>query len=141
MRISPLLIWFANLTRSYMVLNKLLRLSVKNSPLPLVGLSFKCSQANSFMFVQQVGVRVTIILMYVNDIILTRSTSVYLQEPTALLNNSFSLKDLGDLSFFLGLEFKRDEGVFIWINTNMFLISYNSSILSKFDGTLLNDPT
>lgn len=65
------------------------------------------------MFVQQVGVRVTIILMYVNDIILTRSTSVYLQEPTALLNNSFSLKDLGDLSFFLGLEFKRDEGVFI----------------------------
>lgn len=55
------------------------------------------------MFVQFVGIKVNILLVYVNDIILTGDDSNYLRELTSLLHTKFALKDLGDLNFFLGI--------------------------------------
>lgn len=51
------------------------------------------------MCLQFMDAQVTIILVYVNDIILTSSDSDYLKECTLSLNNYLFLKDLGDFSY------------------------------------------
>lgn len=44
------------------------------------------------------------ILIYVDDIIITSSASKAIDELLDLLQNDFVVKDLRDLSFFLGVE-------------------------------------
>ena len=48
------------------------------------------------------------ILLYVNDIILTASSDRLRKHFMALLGVEFSMKDLGPLSFFLGIVVSRD---------------------------------
>ena len=45
-------------------------------------------------------------LVYVDDIILTSSSTTLIQQLTSRLNTAFSLKQLGHLDYFLGLEIK-----------------------------------
>lgn len=45
--------------------------------------------------------KVTIILVHVDDIILTGNDSTYLKKLTSLLYTLFALKDLSDIIFFL----------------------------------------
>lgn len=61
------------------------------------------------MFLQFVDARVTIILAYVEDIILTSNDFDYIKELTLSLNNWFILKDLGNLSYFLGIQIIRNS--------------------------------
>ncbi|KAL5557093.1 hypothetical protein UlMin_039329 [Ulmus minor] len=51
-----------------------------------------------------------LILIYVDDIIITGSNKVEIEKLVVVLNNSFSLKDLGQLSYFLGIEVKVVNG-------------------------------
>lgn len=52
-------------------------------------------------------------LLYVDDIILTASSTELLQCTISLLAVEFAMKDLGDLSYFLGITATRDEkGIF-----------------------------
>lgn len=46
----------------------------------------------------------TLVQIYVNDIIITSSSKVFIQQLIAKLNLSFSLKDLGQLEYFLCIE-------------------------------------
>lgn len=46
------------------------------------------------------------VLVYVDDIILTCNNSLVLKSLISKLNSVFSLKDLGDLDYFLGIEVK-----------------------------------
>ena len=46
------------------------------------------------------------ILVYVDDIIITGSSISFIQQLTSKLNTTFSLKQLGHLDYFLGLEIK-----------------------------------
>ncbi|KZV55209.1 hypothetical protein F511_12796, partial [Dorcoceras hygrometricum] len=47
------------------------------------------------------------ILVYVDDILITGSNGSQIQDPICQLNKQFSLKDLGDLSYFVGIEVFR----------------------------------
>ncbi|KAL5539517.1 hypothetical protein UlMin_045196 [Ulmus minor] len=51
-----------------------------------------------------------LILIYVDDIIITRSNEQEVEKLVAVINSSFSLKDLGHLSYFLGIEVKVVNG-------------------------------
>ncbi|KAL5564064.1 hypothetical protein UlMin_033811 [Ulmus minor] len=51
-----------------------------------------------------------LILIYIDDIIITGSNEVEIEKLVAVLNSSFSLKDLGQLSYFLGIEVKAVNG-------------------------------
>jgi histone deacetylase 1/2 len=73
----------------------------------LIVLGFKPSKSDMSSFIYDKG-NVTInMLIYVDDIIVTSSSS---EAVTALLNDlrkDFALKDLGDLHYFLGIEVKK----------------------------------
>lgn len=57
---------------------------------------------------------ILIIIIYVDDILVTGSNELELNKFTNKLNSIFDLKDLGNVHYFLGLEIKRDEtGMFI----------------------------
>ncbi|XP_062085768.1 uncharacterized mitochondrial protein AtMg00810-like [Humulus lupulus] len=96
-------------------------------------------------------------LIYVDDIIVTGNDSKQLQLFTSKLNKTLALKDLGALSYFLGIEVVRDS-------SGMYLSQekYVTEMLKKFnmvnlkpcptpmtvgksmfieDGELLKDPT
>ena len=73
-----------------------------------------------------------LVLIYVDDIIITGNNSKRLQQFTKRLNKVFALKDLKELNYFLGIEVYRDA-------TGMYLSQgkYVSELLKKFNMTHL----
>jgi len=52
---------------------------------------------------------ITALLVYVDDIVLTRNNTEEITHITTLLHQHFKIKNLGDLTFFLGLEVARNN--------------------------------
>ncbi len=65
--------------------------------------------SDTSLFVYKDGDRITYLLLYINDIILTASTTSLLQQLTARLHSEFAMTDLGDLHFFLGISVTRSS--------------------------------
>nr|KYP50410.1 Retrovirus-related Pol polyprotein from transposon TNT 1-94 [Cajanus cajan] len=74
----------------------------------LFQLNFQISKCDPSLFVYSHDNNVIYILVYVDDIIITGNNSSTLQNIIAQLNSAFSLKDLGRLDFFLGIEVKSN---------------------------------
>ena len=70
----------------------------------LFKLGFNSSKCDPSLFVQISGTHCIYVLVYVDDIIITGSNSSSLQQLITLLDSEFSLKDLGPLHYFLGIE-------------------------------------
>lgn len=65
--------------------------------------------------------KVTILIVYVDNIVLTGNDSEELERLKRRLATNFEIKDLGTLKYFLGMEFARPkEGIFL-NQHNMFL--------------------
>lgn len=62
------------------------------------------SKADSSLFIKIIVEGVALVLIYVNDILITGSLSSYITELIQLLSSMFVMKDLGNLSYFLGIE-------------------------------------
>jgi len=70
----------------------------------LIHLGFISNISDPSLFVQQSSSSTILILIYVDDILVTGTSSSAIQKLITTLNNTFSLKDLGKLHFFLGIE-------------------------------------
>jgi histone deacetylase 1/2 len=70
-------------------------------------LGFVPSKADTSLFYYRKGGNTLFVLVYVDDIIVASSSSRATSALLADLQADFSLKDLGDLHFFLGIEVKR----------------------------------
>lgn len=70
----------------------------------LLAIGFKASDSNSSLFVKQSDSDVVILLLYVDDIILTGSNPSKVQSVISYLSEVFELKDMGKLTYFLGLQ-------------------------------------
>ncbi|KAM1579597.1 hypothetical protein ACFXTI_041509 [Malus domestica] len=81
--------------------------------LPAMG--FQMSQADTSLFIKHDGIDVIALLLYVDDIILTRANASKVQYVIQELSDVFDLKDMGKLSYFLGLqvEYKTNGDIFI----------------------------
>ncbi|GJY54748.1 ribonuclease H-like domain-containing protein [Tanacetum coccineum] len=96
------------------------------------------------------------LVLYVDDIILTASSSAFLQRIIASLHNEFAMKDLGSLNYFLGIYAQRSaSGLFLSqskfakeilerahmqnCNPCQTLVDTESKLSS--DGDHVNDPT
>lgn len=70
----------------------------------LLQFSFKNSAADTSLFIYNKHGVILIFLVYVDDIVLTRNSGKVLNTFVSQLDKQFSLKDLGDLHHFLGVE-------------------------------------
>ena len=69
----------------------------------LLTVGFKNSYADTSLFVLNTGGTILYLLIYVDDIILTGNSSAQVDQIFVTLAQRFSLKDLGSLSYFLGV--------------------------------------
>lgn len=73
----------------------------------ILSLGFVNSHADAFLFIYINGGDCVYVLIYVNDIIVTGSNTMLIDKFFMALADRFSLKDLGELSYFLGIEVNR----------------------------------
>jgi hypothetical protein len=76
---------------------------------------YKQSQADHTLFIKHsTQGMVTILIVYVDDIVLTGNDDGEIQNLKHRLSNEFEIKDLGSLKYFLGIEVVRSKhGIFI----------------------------
>ena len=75
----------------------------------LFGIRFTASRVDSSLFVYHSPHGVIYLLLYVDDMVIIRSNSSMLSSLIDRLAKEFSMKDLGDLHYFLGIEFIRND--------------------------------
>ncbi|XP_015170047.1 uncharacterized mitochondrial protein AtMg00810-like [Solanum tuberosum] len=61
------------------------------------------------LFTKQAGDAVVVILVYVDDLLITGSSHELLCRTKQDIQKRFKMKDLGELKFFLGIEFSRSS--------------------------------
>jgi hypothetical protein len=70
-------------------------------------MGFIPSASDVSLFVYKNGSQLAYLLLYVDDIILTTSSSELLHSITSRLRVEFAMTDLSDLSYFLGISVTR----------------------------------
>lgn len=115
------------------------------------------SKSDAYLFVRITTNSTLYMLVYVDDIIITRSVPDCIDSFVQQLNNEFSLKDMGDLYYFLGIEVTHSPTVCLRLfqrkyirdlldRSSMFhaksvhTLMVISSTLSNTDGDYLSDP-
>lgn len=70
------------------------------------------SQNDHSLFVKKSAQGITLILIYVDDMLITGDSLKQIQETKDALQSAFKIKDLRELRYFLGIEFARsDKGI------------------------------
>lgn len=72
-------------------------------------LGFVASRSNASIFVLKHDSDLAYLLLYVDDIILTASSTSLLHNITNALHSEFTMVDLGDLRYFLGISVSRSS--------------------------------
>jgi hypothetical protein len=70
----------------------------------LIQLGFHTSKSDSSLFIYHHGSVMCYMLVYVDDLVLTGNDSSFVQSLIQQLGDQFSLKDMGSLNYFLGVE-------------------------------------
>ncbi|GJT10391.1 retrovirus-related pol polyprotein from transposon TNT 1-94 [Tanacetum coccineum] len=78
---------------------------------------FQHSKTNSSLFVFHRGSDIAYLLLYMDDIILTASSSAFPQRIIASLHSEFAMKDLGSLNYFLGISAQRSTSGLTHVDT------------------------
>ena len=91
---------FAAFVVLFMTLSRLLELGLKS----LAQQGFTLSPHDIALFVRRSFIGITLILLYVDDMILTGDDSAGIRSLQHFLYQHFEMKDLGTLSYFLGLK-------------------------------------
>ncbi|GJX13772.1 ribonuclease H-like domain-containing protein, partial [Tanacetum coccineum] len=75
---------------------------------------FQHSKTDSSLFIFHRGTDIAYLLLYVDDIILTTSSTTFLQRVISSLHAEFSMTDLGSLNYFLGISAQQTStGMFL----------------------------
>ncbi|XP_015165801.1 uncharacterized protein [Solanum tuberosum] len=73
----------------------------------LLKLKFQQSQHDHSLFINKAEEGIIIILVYVDDMLITGSSLKLIEDTKRALQQAFKMKDLGELKYFLGIEFTR----------------------------------
>ncbi|CAM8926310.1 unnamed protein product [Rhodiola kirilowii] len=123
----------------------------------LMASGFALSKADSSLFILRQKSHVLFLLLYVDDIVITGNNPLLLQSFIDTLGYHFDIKDLGPLSYFLGLRVVRESSG-LYINQAKYaydLLVKHSMVdckpahtplktkiaLTAHDGSLLADPS
>jgi hypothetical protein len=122
-----------------------------------LGFSFTQSQYNSSLFLQKTFIGIVVLLVYVDDIVITDSDLEATSAIQTSLHSTFHVKGLGQLTYFLGLEVHyQPHGLFLHQHkysqelvqlaglTNTTSVDTPMELNVKYhrdEGELLDDPT
>lgn len=70
---------------------------------------YKQTQSDHTLFYKRQSTGITILIVYVDDIVLTGDDKVEIQQIKKQLAAEFEMKDLGNLRYFLGMEVARNQ--------------------------------
>ncbi|KAJ9554477.1 hypothetical protein OSB04_018522 [Centaurea solstitialis] len=73
----------------------------------LIHLGFVCSKSDTSLFIYKHNNELAYLLLYVDDIVLTTSSSTLKEQIIQSLKGEFDMTDLGPLSYFLGVSVTR----------------------------------
>ena len=93
----------------------------------LIGEGFVQSLADYCVYVKHDGNVITVLIIWVDDIIIACNSDSALSDIKNALKRKYKMKDLGVISYFLGIEFKCSENVI-----EMSQEKYIDKILSRF---------
>ena len=93
----------------------------------LQDMDFEQSSADPCVFIKHIENDVIILLVWVDDIIIASSFKELMDDFKQKLSNRFNMKDLGELSTFLAIEFKRTNE-----SITMSQSCYLKDVLSRF---------
>ena len=89
-------------------------------------LGYMVNHYDSALFLHRINKCTILLLLYVDDMIITGDDLSGIQELKDFLNQQFEMKDLGHLSYFLGLEITHStDGLYIT------QVKYASDLLSR----------
>jgi len=88
---------------------------------------FVQSPVDNCMYTKQFGSKMVVIPVWADDIIIAASAMVLMSEAKQMLQERFRMKDLGRLSYFLGVDFEQGDG-FVKMSQRRYL----SKILERF---------
>ena len=78
------------------------------------GFGYKQAMTNHALFFKRDGDDITLLIVYVDDMIVTGSNSKEVEKLQSHLAKEFEMKDLGTLKYFLGFEVSRSKhGLFL----------------------------
>jgi Reverse transcriptase (RNA-dependent DNA polymerase) len=83
-------------------------------------LGYRQSDVDHTMFIQRKDEKNCILIVYVDDIVLTGNDLVEMKRLKASLAKEFKMKDLGELCYFLGIEVARSKKGVVYYNRGMF---------------------
>ncbi|KAJ9552526.1 hypothetical protein OSB04_016571 [Centaurea solstitialis] len=92
----------------------------------VLSFGFSASQYDSGLFTQHIEAGSIMLLLYVDDMIITGNDSTAIASLKQSLSSTFEMKDLGKLHYFLGLEVLSDTS-----GTYLCQAKYISVLLSK----------
>ncbi|GJX71149.1 cysteine-rich receptor-like protein kinase 8 [Tanacetum coccineum] len=93
------------------------------------------------LFVKKQDASFTAVLVYVDDLLITGNDEAQICSLKSQLSSVFHMKDLGDLSYFLGLEVcKSSQGIFISQNKYTKELLKEGGVLNNKSYKLLMDP-
>lgn len=75
----------------------------------LLTLGFVNSVADTSLFIKRAGHQVLYVLVYVDDMLITGNDKSAISQLITTLDSRFSLKDLGETKYFLGVEMTRSS--------------------------------
>jgi len=84
-------------------------------------LDFTVSPSDPSLFIRKTSTDVAIVLTYVDDILLTGSSTQICQAIITALDNLFPVKDLGDAKYFLSLELHRTNNA-LYISQSKYIV-------------------
>ena len=67
-------------------------------------IGFEISKADHSLYVKKIDGGIVVIVVYVDDVIITGDCEEDIDQVKGLLKDEFNMKDLGKLMYFLGIE-------------------------------------
>ena len=89
--------------------------------------NFVQSGVDNCVYVKQIEDKVTVIVIWVDDLIIGASNDLLLHDTKNMLKDRFKMKDLGKLSHFLGIHFEQGD-CFVKVNQK----EYINKVLERF---------
>ena len=75
----------------------------------VTSMGFVENKVDPCIYLKVSGSKFIILVLYVDDILLASSSCDLLVETKSMLSKCFDMKDLGEASFVLGIEIRRDR--------------------------------